>query len=61
MGTPVSMVVSDMYMEDLEDEAMNTASQEDTRPSLQRSYIDDSFEVVKRTSEMNCGETGQAR
>ena len=36
-----------MQMEDLEDEVMDTAPQ-DTRPSMWRLYIDDSFEVVKR-------------
>ena len=35
MGSPVSVVVSDMYMEDLEDKAMDTAPQ-DTRPSMWR-------------------------
>ena len=35
------------YMDDLEDEAMDTAPQ-DTRASMWRWYINDSFEVVKR-------------
>ena len=47
MGSPVSVVVADMYMEDLEEEAMDTTPQ-DTRPTMWRRYINDSFEVVKR-------------
>ena len=47
MESPVLVVVSDMYLEDLENEAMDTVPQ-DTRPSMWRWYIDDSFEVVKR-------------
>ena len=46
MGSPVLAVVSDMYMEDLEDEDMDTAPQ-DTRSSMWRRYIN-SFEVVKQ-------------
>ena len=46
MGSPVSVVVADMYMEDLEEEAMETTPQ-DTRCSMWRRYID-SFEVVKQ-------------
>ena len=40
------MVVSGMYMEDLDDEAMDTTPQ-DTRLSMWRWYINDSFKVVK--------------
>ena len=47
MGSPVSVVVADMYMEDLEEEAMGTAPQ-DIRPAIWRRYINDSFEVVKQ-------------
>ena len=36
-----------MYMEDLEDEAMDTTPQ-DTRPCMWRRYINDSFEVMKQ-------------
>ena len=46
MGSLVSLVLLDMYMEDVKDEAMDTAPR-DTRPSMWRWYIDDSFEVVK--------------
>ena len=42
----VSVVGLDMYIEDLEDEAMDTATQ-DTRPSMWRHYIDDLFQVAK--------------
>ena len=40
MGSPVSVVVSDMYMEDLDNEALDTTTQA-TRPSMWRWYIDD--------------------
>ena len=39
MASPVSTVVSDMYIEALEDEVMETAPQ-DTRSSIFRWYID---------------------
>ena len=45
MGNPVSVVISDMFMESLEEEAMDTAPL-DTRPKIWQRYIDDSFEVV---------------
>ena len=46
MGGPVSMVVVDMYIEDLEEEAMDTSPQ-NTKSSMWRWYINDSFEVMK--------------
>ena len=46
MESPVYIVVSDMYMTELEEEAMDTAPQ-DTRPSMWKQYIDDSFKVVR--------------
>jgi hypothetical protein len=47
MGSPVSVAVSDLYMEDLEERAMDTAPPE-TKPKIWKRYIDDSFEIVKR-------------
>ena len=47
MGGRISVVVADIYMEDLEDEAIDTAPQ-DTRSSMWKQYIDNSFNVVKR-------------
>ena len=46
MGSQVAIVVSNIYMENLEDEPMDTTPK-DNRPSMWRLYIDDSFEVVK--------------
>ena len=46
MGSPVSIVVLDMYIEYAENEAMDTTPS-DTTPSLRRHYMDDSFEVLK--------------
>ena len=47
MESPVSVVVLDMYMKEMEKEAMDTAAQY-TRPSMWKQYIDDSFKVVRR-------------
>ena len=47
MGSPVSVVVSDMFVEHLEEEAMDNAPPE-MRPKIWHHYIDDSFEVVHR-------------
>jgi hypothetical protein len=52
MGSPVSVAVSDLYMEDLEERAMDTAPPE-TRPKIWKRYIDDSFEIVKRAQREN--------
>ena len=43
----VPVVVAVTYMEELENEAMDTTLQ-DTRPSMWRWCINDSFEVVKQ-------------
>ena len=47
MGSQVSVVVQGMYMEELEEEAMDTDPQ-DTRPALWRWYIINSLKVVER-------------
>ena len=47
MGSPISVIMSDIFMENLEEEAMDTALL-DTRPKIWQRYIDISFEVVHR-------------
>ena len=47
MGSPISVVVSDLFIEHLEEEAMDTARL-DTRPKIWQRFLDDSFEVVYR-------------
>ena len=44
MRSPVSIIVSDMFMEHMEEEAMDTA-QPDMTHKILCWYIDDSFEV----------------
>ena len=46
MGSPVLVTVADLYMEDLENQLMDTASLE-MKPKMWKRYIDDSFEVLK--------------
>ena len=43
----MSVVVADLYMEDLEDKSMDTAPPE-MKPKMWKRYIDDSFEIIKR-------------
>ena len=50
MGSPVSVVVSNLFMEDLEQKALQTAPP-DIKPRFWRRFVDDVFEVVKRASE----------
>ena len=47
MGSPISVVMSDLFVEYMEEEAIGTALL-DTRPKIWRQYIDDSFKVVCR-------------
>ena len=47
IGSIISVVALDMYMEHLDNEAMDSVPQ-DTRPSMWKQYINESFEVVKR-------------
>ena len=47
MGSPVSVVVSNLYMEDLEQRALTTAPPE-IKPRFWKRFVDDVFEVVKR-------------
>ena len=47
MGSPVSVVVSNLYMEWLEQEAIRTAPL-DIKPRMWLRYVDDVWEIVKR-------------
>ena len=47
MGSPVSPIVANRFMEDLEQRAMESASG-DFRPTLWKHYVDDTLEVIKR-------------
>ena len=47
MGSPVSAVVLDMFMENLDKTAMDTAPSA-MKPKIWKRYIDDSFEVVSK-------------
>ena len=50
MGSPISVAISDMFVEHLEDLAMDTALP-DMRPNIWDRYIDDSFKVVHRNKQ----------
>ena len=47
MGSPVSPIVANLFMEDLEQRAMESASAE-LRPTLWKRYVDGTLEVIKR-------------
>ena len=47
MGSPVSPIVCNLYMEHLESKAIDTAPLE-LKPRIWKRYVDDIFEVVKR-------------
>ncbi|XP_064646163.1 uncharacterized protein LOC135499347 [Lineus longissimus] len=47
MGSPVSPIVANLYMEWLEQRAIATAPQ-DCKPRIWKRYVDDIFEVIRR-------------
>ena len=47
MGSPVSPIVANLFMEDLEQRAIESAPEE-LRPKLWKRYVDDTLEVIKR-------------
>ncbi|XP_014666938.1 PREDICTED: uncharacterized protein LOC106808648 [Priapulus caudatus] len=49
MGSPVSPIVANLYMEDLEQTAINTAS-EHIKPRFWKRYVDDILAVVTKGS-----------
>jgi len=49
MGSPVSPLVANLFMEYLEQKLLDTAPME-LKPGLWKRYVDDIFEVVKKSS-----------
>ena len=49
MGSPVSPIVANLFMEDLEQKAMETAPP-GGRPGFWKRYVDDSLEIVRQGS-----------
>ena len=47
MGSPISPIVANLFMEDLEVKALSTAP---TPPTLWRRFVDDTFIIIQRTS-----------
>ena len=47
MGSPVSPIVANLFIEDLEEKANNTAPKE-CWPKLWKKYVDDVLEVIPR-------------
>ena len=52
MGSPVSPIVANLFMEDLEQRAIATAP-ECCKPRLWKRYVDDTLEVIKKGEEEN--------
>ena len=47
MDSPVSPIVANLFMEDLEQRAIESAPN-DLRPKLWKRYVDDTLEVIRR-------------
>ncbi|XP_072046223.1 uncharacterized protein [Amphiura filiformis] len=52
MGSPVSAIVANLFMEWLEKEAIMTAPI-DCKPKFWRRYVDDVLEIIQRTAHRN--------
>ena len=46
MGSPVSVVLSTIYMEDHKEKSMSSA-QKEMKPKIWKRYVDDSFRIIK--------------
>ena len=45
MGSPISTIVANLFMEDLEVQAINTST---TPPALWKRFVDDTFTIIKK-------------
>ena len=45
MGSPISPIIADLFMEDLETRALNTSQHP---PSLWKRYVDDTLTIIKK-------------
>ena len=52
MGSPVSAVIANFYMEKLERKALRTAPAE-CRPNIWKRYVDDVLDVIKKDQDTN--------
>ena len=48
MGSPVSSVVANLFMEAFEENALRTAAEEGSEPKFWKRYVDDVFSLIKK-------------
>ena len=46
MGSPVSAVIANLYMEDFEEQALSSVP---TAPNIWKRYVDDTFTILYKT------------